>query len=393
MRSHRLARGVAIVAGAFLFAGVIARATAAPGEGGGSGSDAGGDIEMEPDVVGPGSGAGSATDSAAGSGSATPATPSAPVKDPKIARTWLSAAQQLVAKGDYYTRHNRPADAKPQYENAITAYQKAIEAGDDVSVNYALALVEDKLGGTPAAYHHLKLVIAAESGVKPDIQKKAQAKLDELAGKVGLVTLQVTPDGTAISISGKSYGDAPLADALVLEPGTYTATFTAAGFQPKDAELKVEAGSESLRKIELDPIPIAVKPHIVEAEPEPEPAPPAPSKLPLYVGAGATGVLLLTATITGISAISQHHAFTDPTFSESERKDAQSLGHTMEHVTDVCLVGMIGAAAFTAYWYQYRYRPALDAPPPGPERRIVPKVDMIPWVQPDAGGLVVVGSY
>ena len=109
-----------------------------------------------------------------------------------------------MAKGDYYTSHNRPADAKPQYENAITAYQKAIEAGDDVSIYYALALVEDKLGGTPAAYQHLKLVVAAESGVRADIQKKAQAKLDEVSGKVGLVTLHVTPDGTAISISGKS---------------------------------------------------------------------------------------------------------------------------------------------------------------------------------------------
>ena len=128
----------------------------------------------------------------------------------------------------------------------------------------------------------------------------------------------------------------------MLEPGTYTATFDAAGFQPKEVELKVEPGSESVRTIDLDPIPITVKPHIIEPEPEPAPPPPPqPSKLPLYIGAGATGVLLLTATITGISAISQHHAFTDPTFSESERKDAQSLGHTMEHVTDLCLVGMI----------------------------------------------------
>ncbi len=113
----------------------------------------------------------------------------------------------------------------------------------------------------------------------------------------------------------------------------------------------------------------------------------------LYLGAGATGVFALTATITGIAAISQHHAYTDPTFTASERSDAQSTGRRLAHITDLCWIGAIASAAFTAYWYMYKYKPALDAAPGATPAREVPKVDVIPWVQPDGSGLTVAGSF
>ncbi len=373
-------RTIALAAGAMLLLGLIGHAIADPEPGSGSG-DTGGDIEMEPDQVGSGS----------GSGSAAPATPEAITKDPKVAKKWLTTAQQLAQKGDYFAARNKPADAKVQYENAVTAYQNAIAASDDITVNYALGLVEDKLGATPDAYHHLKLVASAKEGVKPDLQKKAQAKLDDLGAKVGIVTLTIKPEGTSITIAGKVVGESPLTEPLVLLPGTYTASMSAAGYQPKDAEIKVEAGSEAERKIDLEPVPVTVKHQVFVAEPETT-GPAKPSMTVLYIGAGATAAFAITATITGIAAISQHHAFTDPTFTNSERKDAQSTGRTLEHITDLCWVGAIASAGFTAYWYMYRYKPALDASPPS-SQRIVPKVDMIPWVSPDGGGLSAAGSF
>ena len=75
---------------------------------------------------------------------------------------------------------------------------------------------------------------------------------------------------------------------LVLMPGTVTVSLTAVGYQPKDVEIKIEAGSESERKITLDPVPVVIK-QVVKDEPEPEPVKPKPpSKLPLYIGAGVT---------------------------------------------------------------------------------------------------------
>ena len=337
-----------------------------------------GEIDMDPDPT-----------PAPAEGEAQPAPTDQPVvKDPKVAKKWQQAADLLVKKGDQLTKKGDTAGAKTQYDNAITAYGKAIEASDDVSLNYYLAIAEDKAGNTVDALKHLKLVLSAQAGVKPDIMKKAQAKQDEMSMKVGLVTLSIEPEGTQVSIGGQVIGEAPLKEPLVLMPGTVTVTLTAVGYQPKDVELKPEAGSESERKIALDPVPVVIK-QVVKEEPEPEPVKAQPpSKMPLYIGAGVTGALVVTATITGIMAVGQHGTFTDPMSNASERVDAQSSGRTLAHVTDICIAGGVVAAGFTAYWYLKKYKPASAA---FSERQA--KLDVVPWVQPEAGGLVAVGSF
>src|SRR5689334_14980602 len=72
------------------------------------------------------------------------AQPAAPVKDPKVAKKWLDAAKQLVQKGDAATRQKKPDDAKTFYDNAATAYEKAIEASDDVNLHFDLAVLHEK---------------------------------------------------------------------------------------------------------------------------------------------------------------------------------------------------------------------------------------------------------
>jgi len=366
-------------------------AAATPGDGSGSGSG-GGDIDMDPD---PGSGSGSAKPTTAPTPTPPPdaGTEPAIVKDPKVAKKWLSAAQQLASKGDYFTNRKKPDDAKAQYTNAVTAYQHAIEAGDDVTVNYSLALIEDKLGAEPDAYQHLKLVVDAQPPVKPDALKKAQTKLDEVSGKVGIVTLTIDPDGTTVTIDGKSYGDSPIKEPIVLMPGTIAASFTLVGYQPKDLELKVEAGAGVEKKVTLEPVPIKIEPNKYEPEPEPVQVVIKPSKTLLIAGLGATAVFTVGAIIFGASAISQHNAYTDPTFTNKERSDAQSLGRTMSHLCDASIGLAVVSAAFTVYWYHWKYQKELDTPPPGYQPRTVPKVDMIPWVQPDAGGIAAFGSF
>jgi len=326
----------------------------------------------------------------AGSGSDQPA---AIVKDPKVAKKWLTAAQQLTTKGDYFTSRKKPDDAKAAYENAVTAYQRAIETGDDVGVYYSLALVEDKLGALADAYRHLMLVVAAQPPVKADVLKKAQTKFDEITGKVGIVTFNVQPEGTTVTISGKEYGDSPLKDPIVLVPGTYNASFTLVGYQPKQLDLRIEAGAGVEKKIELEPVPIKIRPNTYQPETEPPPIVIRPSKAPLIVGLSATAVFTAGAIAAGGSAISQHRAYVDPTFTNKERAGAQKLGKTMAHLCDAGIGLAVASAAFTVYWYQWHYKKERDAPPEAYKAREVPKVDVIPYVQPDGGGFAAVGSF
>lgn len=344
----------------------------------------GGDIEMEGDPLPPDA----------------PAPDTAPVKDPKAVKTWQTAGDTLLKKGDVQTRQGKAAEAKTSYDNAATAYRKAIDASEDgVPLHLQLATALDKAGDAVGATKALEVIVAAQATAKPDLVKKAQAKLDELSMKIGLVALTIIPEGTTVSLGGKQIGEAPLTEPLVLMPGTYVLSLAAVGYQPKDVELKVEAGSESERKIELEPVPIKTTP--VSSEPVEETIalvePAKPSLLPIYVGGGAAAGLLVIGAVTGIAAVGKAGQYSD-SVSENERTDLRSSGRTLALVTDLCIVGAIGAAAFTGYWYWYKYRPVAKALAERqavrhPKKTPVAKVDVLPWVQPDAGGLVAVGAF
>lgn len=363
---------------------------------------AGGDIEMEPQDA-EGSGSGSGSDAAPADAAPADAPPAVP-KDPKLAKKLQQAGDKLDRKGDQLHKRNKLDDATAQWEQALVAYTKAIEVADDAQImplRYELGLVYAKLGKLDIAAGHLRAVAAAKDGVKADIVKKAQAKYDELTTKIGLVTVTVNAESATISLNGAEIAKTPLAEPLIFMPGTYTLSFSADGFQPKDSEIKVEEGSESERAIELEPIKIVVTPIKVEPE-EPVKVEPVvqPSKLPLYIGGGVAIAFAGTAIVTGILAVGQHKTFVAEDTKDLDRDDAQSNGKTLAHVTDVLFVGALAAGGFTAYWYFKKYKPAKtkqtetgNPPPRDPKAPDISKVDVVPWVQGASAGLSVLGSF
>ena len=358
------------------------------------------DIEMEPEPATP-----PAPDAAnpPPADETEPVAPAAPVKDPKAAKKWLTAAQQLVQKGDWSTRARRPDDAKVSYANAAIAFAKSIGAGTDLNTYALLADAEEKLGKIDSAVRHYRVVMKAPAGIRPDVLKKATARVAELSAQVGIVTLTVKPDGAMISLAGAELGKTPLAEALVLMPGTYTVALQAEGFQPREAELIIEAGSETERSIELEAVQITVVAPVKE-EPVAPPPPYVPSRLPIYVGGGAAVALLGTAVITGILAAGQHGTYTSKDATSIEREDARINGKRLALASDLTLVGGLAAGGFTAYWYFLKYKPgqrnlteqrpatARGAHRPRDEAQSA-KVELVPWVQSAASGLTVVGVF
>lgn len=310
-------------------------------------------------------------------------------RDPRAARKWLAVGQQLMQRGIYYAARNRADDAKSQFENAVAAFAKAIEAGDDVNVYFELAAAEERLGRLDEAVKHVRRVVDAKVGVRPDVAKRATSKLDELLTSVGLVTLSVAPAGTSITLGGAELGTSPLREPLVLLPGTYTLSFQADGFQPREAELKVEAGTETERSIELEPVKVIVEPvQPVVAGVAPVFAPPPRSRLPLYLGAGVTGAAAIGVGIFGILAVGEHSTFSAASTSRSGREDARTSGRQLAMLADVSLAAAAVAAGFTVTWYIYRYRQH-----PGNRANNSAKLDAVPWVQPQSGGLAIAGWF
>jgi hypothetical protein len=401
-------RGVAAVTIAALFAAVGSRgAIAQPKDAGAPDEDEDEDeieIEMVPDPSG--SGAGSAAGNASATGSAR-ALLAAPTKDPRLARKWLAAAQQLMQRGSYLAARNRPDAARSQFENAVTAYHKAIEVADDPNLYFDLANAEDKLGKPCDAVKHLRLVIRTNAGVRPEVIKKATARLDDLAARVGVVTLIVKPAGASVTLGGTELGTAPLGEPLVLLPGTYALSFQAEGFQPREAEIQIEAGTEVERAIELERVKLIIAPVAPVAPIAPirdagwQDDRESPQKLPLYLGAAVTGAAVINATIFGVLALRQHATFTAGSTAKLDREDARTNGTRFALVSDVSLGAAVIAAGFTATWYFTRYQESRKLsrsprPPRSDGRRpptVETKLDVVPWVQPQSGGAAIAGWF
>lgn len=354
-----------------------------------------GEIDMEPD--GPAAGSAAAPAPAADDDGDPPAV----VKDPKLAKKLAAAALQLAQKGDSSAKRSKPAEAKAFYDQAAAAYLKAIETGDDPNLYFDLAIVEEKRGKIDLAVLHLRTVTGAKAGVKPDILKKAQAKYDDLSMQVGLVTLQIDQDGTTVSVAGTSLGKSPFSVPLVFMPGSYTLSFQSDGYQPKDVDIKVEAGSEAERKISLEPIKIVVapprEPGSAEETTETVTVAGPPSKLPLYIGGGVTAVALGAFIVSGILAVGEHGTFVADGSTRTERLDARASGENYALFSDIMLGTTLVAAGFTTYWYLFKYRKGnakpADSSPNSPLAPTMSKVDIVPWVQPSASGLSVAGSF
>ncbi|MGE0869685.1 MAG: PEGA domain-containing protein [Kofleriaceae bacterium] len=307
-------------------------------------------------------------------------------REPQEARRWLSAAHQLVQKADALARADHNDEARIHYENAITAFRNAIEADHDQSLWAQVAAVFEKLGQLDEAYRTYRKLARTTDGVRGEVQAKAAAKLAELAGKLGLVMLKITPEGAAIALGDQQLGRAPLAEPLVMMPGRYQLWLAADGFVPRAVEVNIEPGSEIERTIALDPVVVAPRsPASRVSTVSPAPLQPrAPSKMPLYVGGGIALIATGVSVATGLAAMSAHDTYVDSGTTRHERDDARARGRTLALASDVSLAAALVAGGMTVYWYFASYRPML--------RASRAKVEVAPWVQSDIGGVVVVGS-
>jgi hypothetical protein len=323
------------------------------------------------------------------------AQPTAPtIADPRLVRRSLATARELAQRAAAYAANHRPDDAAAELEDAAAAYRKAIDAGGEPGIYLELASVEERLGRFDEAVRHLRAAVGGP-GLRADAVKRATARLAELSSRVGIVALTVLPAGTAITLGGVELGSSPLPEPLVLLPGTYALAFQADGFVAAEAEIAVEPGARIDRTIELAPVPVVAAPIAPASPPRPPPvheAPPPRSRTPLIAGVAVTGAAVAGVAAFGLLAIHDHTTFTAAATSPADRADARTRGRRFAVAADVSLGVAAVAAAATAYWYFYRYR-GVTRPDAGHAALIRPELDMVPWIQSQAGGVNFAGRF
>jgi hypothetical protein len=229
-------------------------------------------------------GAAWAADTKAAAPAKTAAPPAAAPQgtDDERAAKWLSEGNKAFKDGKF-------AEAEKAYKEAF-----ALKQVYDIAGNLAMAEFAQSKHRDAAEHLALAIRLFPVTG-EPATREQMQKTFDQCKGHVGTVKVEVaTVRGAQVSVDGKVFGEAPLADDLFLEPGSHSISVTAKGYKDASRSVEVQKGIASVVKLDLVLLPPDV---VVRNGPEQTPPPPPRSKVPAIVLGGVT---VLAAVVGGV---------------------------------------------------------------------------------------------
>lgn len=330
-----------------------------------------------PSAAAPSSAAKSAVASP-GSGSPAPTTvkaATAPDKKTKdAARKAYSDGEKAYAAGDYAA--------------AYTAYTRANELIPSPHAAYWAAKSLEQSGKPEAAIAGYDALLADPGSSKIGEEKlnDARTRLATLrAGQVGEVMISSPAPGAVLTVDGAPQAG-PLPLVVKLAPGTHKLTLTAPGFEAKDLDIQVQAGTRVEQVLEMQPhvAPPPPPPPVPEIAPAPPPPPPPEkhSKLPAYVTLGIATGGAVVGTIFGIKALQAKSDFDKtPTTGLADDTERNALIADMAFGVAVTL-GVTGIVLLTSG------DDVVDSSPKAAKLHTPPKSSfrLLPYVGRESGG-------
>ena len=285
--------------------------------------------------------------SARAAGKATATAPAADAAKPPDKKT-RDAARKAYGEGEKLYAAN-------DFAGAYTAFSKALELIPTPAAAYWAAKSLDQQGKTDDAIKAYETLLADPNISRLGDEKTgdAQTRVATLkAGQVGEVTVTSAAIGALLSVDGVAQtGQLPIV--LKLAPGPHKLTLSAPGFDAKDVDLDVKAGTKVDQKIDLaehvapppEPAPV---PEVAPAPPPPPPPAEKHSKVPAYVTLGiATGGAIM-GTIFGVQALQSKSDFdSKPTTKSADDTERNALISDMAFGVAVTL-GVTGIVLLTS---------------------------------------------
>jgi hypothetical protein len=257
------------------------------------------------------------------------------------------AARKAYADGE-------KAYAASDFAAAYSAFSKALELIPTPAAAYWVAKSLDQQGKTEDAIKAYEALLADPnlSRLGDEKTSDAQTRVATLkAGQIGEVTVSSGALGAQLSVDGVLQ-PGPLPAVLKLAPGPHKLNITAPGFDAKDVDLDVRAGTKVEQKVDLAqhvvPPPEPVIPEILPAPPPPSPSVEKHSKVPAYVTLGiATGGAIM-GTIFGVKALQSKSDFdSKPTTKSADDTERNALIADMAFGVAVTL-GVTGIVLLTS---------------------------------------------
>lgn len=227
------------------------------------------------------------------------------------------------------------------FQRALDEYNEAYRLFPNALLLVNVARAQSGLGHDVDAIETLGRVLA-DGGVDPARRREVEAEVQRLHGMVVELTLAVTPDGSRVLVNGEEVGVSPLAEPVLVEPGTVEVEATHDGYVTGRWSRPLSAGART-------PVPLALE-RVGSTEEQPDDGaephddivtPPGPGEPPhrsntlLWVTGIGGGVLGATSLIMGALQLSAHGDCPKGTDgSDCLRNDSGSL-NTINVVADV----------------------------------------------------------
>ena len=247
------------------------------------------------------------------------------------------------------------AFAAGDFAAAYSGYSKANDLIPSAHAAYWAAKSLDQGGKTDDAIKAYEALLADPSASKIGDDKlgDAQTRLATLkASLVGEITVSTLPATATVSVDGAAQpGPQPVV--LKLAPGPHKLSFTAEGFDAKEVDLQVQAGTKVEQKVELQqhaapPPPPAAEPVVAPAPLPPPPAPEKHSKVPAYVTLGIAAGGAIVGTIFGVQALQSKSDFDkNPTTKSADDTERNALIADMAFGVAITL-GVTGIVLLTS---------------------------------------------
>ncbi|MEO7034473.1 MAG: PEGA domain-containing protein [Polyangiaceae bacterium] len=275
------------------------------------------------------------------------------------------------------------AFAAHDFAAAYTGFAKANEVIPSAHAAYWAAKSLDQGGKTNDAINAYTALLAdpGSSKIGEDKVTDAETRLATLkATLVGEVTVSTLPSIARLSVDGlPQTGTQPVV--LKLAPGPHKLTFSAEGFEMKEVDIQVQAGTKVEQRIEMAhiaapaPAPAPAPEPVVTAPPSPAPSAEKHSKVPAYVTLGIATGGAIVGTIFGVQALQSKSDYdSKPTSKSADDTERNALIADMAFGVAITL-GVTGIVLLTSS------DDAADAPkaatlhlPPKNTFRVVPYI-------------------
>jgi len=172
---------------------------------------------------------------------------------PQHAQAQASDAQSLLDAGVAARRAGHD-------EEALALFTRAWDAGQLPRARAQMGLAEQALGKFVDAELHLAEALSWRDAWIDERRATLEEALTSVRARLARLEVRVEQPGAQLRVNGRAVGALPLAQALVLLPGTVAVSVSAPGFATSTRTVEVVAGQLSRESFELAPLETTTRP-------------------------------------------------------------------------------------------------------------------------------------